>query len=77
MRADMTPKPAYEQLHRLIKGKWWTQTETTVEAEGKVRFRGFFGQYEVAVRIGRRELTGTFRFDKSRREIMDVRLKNA
>jgi len=75
VRADMTPKPAYDELKRLIKGKWWTQTRTTVSDGGKARFRAFFGQYEVTARVGGRELTGTFRFDKTAKEIIEVRLK--
>ncbi|MHC4595913.1 MAG: endo-1,4-beta-xylanase [Planctomycetota bacterium] len=75
VRADMTPKPAYEELERLIKGKWWTQTRTTIADGGKARFRGFFGQYEVSVRVGGRKVTGKFRFDKTAKEIIEVRLK--
>jgi len=74
VRADMTPKPAYEQLHQLIKGKWWTRIETTIEADGKTRFRGFFGQYKVTARIGSRQLTGSFVFDKSMKQTIDVPL---
>ncbi len=75
VRDDMSPKPAYEQLERLIKDKWWTKTETTVTAGGQARFRGFLGQYEVAVRIGSRKLTGTFQLDKTTKQTIDVRLK--
>jgi len=76
VRDDMTPKPAYNELERLIKGKWWTQTKTTVEAGGQARFRGFLGQYEAAVRIDGRKLTGNFQFDKTKKQTIDVRLKN-
>ena len=74
IRADMTHKPAYEQLHQLIKGKWWTRTETTLQADGKVRFRGFFGEYKVTVRSDGQQLTGSFAFDKSTKQMIDVRL---
>ena len=74
VRADMTPKPAYERLNSLIKGKWWTQTETNLTASGRGRFRGFFGQYKITARIGVRQLSGTFSFDKSTKEAIDVRL---
>lgn len=74
IRADMTPKPAYEQLHRLIKDQWWTQTDARVEAGGEARFRGFFGQYKVTARSGDRQLSGTFRFDKPADKPIDVRL---
>jgi len=74
VRADMTPKPAYEELERLIKGKWWTQAAATVAEGGKARFRGFFGQYEVTAQIGSLKLTGTFWFDKTTKELLEVQL---
>ena len=74
VRADMTPKPAYEELERLIKGDWWTQAAATVADGGKARFRGFFGQFEVTTQIGGLKLTGTFWFDKTTKEIIEVRL---
>jgi len=75
VRADMTPKPAYQELQRLIKGAWWTQTEAEVNAAGQVRFRGFFGQYKVSAKLGERELTGSFNFDRSTKETIEVQLK--
>jgi hypothetical protein len=63
------------KLERLTKGKWWTQTKTTVADGAKARFRGFFGQYEVSAHIDSRKLTGTFWFDKTAKEIIEVRLK--
>ena len=75
VRADMTPKPAYNELERLIKGKWWTQAETTTDAGGTARFRGFLGEYEVSAQIDGKKLTGTFRLDKTATEITDVQLK--
>lgn len=74
VRADMTPKPAYEQLQRLVKGKWWTETDARAESGGNVHFRGFFGQYEVSAHGGDRKFTGTFRFDKTADKVVDVRL---
>ena len=74
VRADMTPKPAYEQLQRLVKGRWWTETDARVEAGGKARFRGSFGQYRITARSGGRKLTGTFRFDEPADKAIDVRL---
>ena len=74
LRDDMTPKPAYEELKGLVKGKWWTKTQATVEPGGQARFRGFFGQYEVIAPVGGRKLTGEFWFDKSARDATEVRL---
>ena len=48
IRADMTPKPAYDSLLKKIKGEWWTaEVKGTTDAGGKVTFHGFLGQYKV------------------------------
>ena len=54
LRADMTPKPAYEELLRLVKGKWWTRTEARTGDDGAARFRGFLGDYRVKVSVNGR-----------------------
>ena len=46
VRKDMTPKPAYEALLKLVKGKWWTAPlELTSDSAGQVRFHGYLGDY--------------------------------
>ena len=53
LRRDMSPKPAYEALRRLIKGKWWTgELKLKTDAAGSVKFRGFLGDYEVESSAG-------------------------
>jgi GH35 family endo-1,4-beta-xylanase len=49
VRADLTPKPAYERLMGLVKGKWWTAAEAETDAAGAARFRGFLGRYRITV----------------------------
>jgi len=71
----MTPKPAYNELERLIKGKWWTQTETTTNEEGTARFHGFLGEYEISSQVDGKKLTGTFRLDKTATDKLDIRMK--
>lgn len=51
LRADMSPKPAYEELKKLIKGKWWTKTSVETDASGKAAFRGFLGSYRVTINL--------------------------
>ncbi len=75
LRADMTPKPVYEELKKRIRGEWWTRTEATVGAGGEARFRGFFGEYKVTAGSGDRQMTGTFSFDKKTTGPIAVRLK--
>jgi hypothetical protein len=50
LRSDGSPRPAYDALHRLIKGEWWVgPTTTRTDEEGKIALTGFLGDYEVAV----------------------------
>jgi endo-1,4-beta-xylanase len=74
VRSDMTPKPAYERLRDLIKGKWWTRVEARTGSEAAVPFQGFLGEYEVEARQGDRRLTGRFALDKTPGATLDVRL---
>ena len=77
IREDMTPKPAYYELERLIKGHWWTQAQTITDAGGTARFRGFLGDYEVGAQVYGKKLTGTFRLDKSEKKTIEVKLESA
>ena len=46
VRADGTPKPSYDALHGLVRGEWWLPpTALRTDAEGRVRVRGFLGDY--------------------------------
>jgi len=47
VRADLTPKPAYQALHRLIREKWWTNYEGRSDEQGELKFRGFCGDYRL------------------------------
>lgn len=49
LREDLTPKPAYERLRSLIKGKWWTRADVTTDRRGAAKVRGFMGRYRVTV----------------------------
>lgn len=53
VRADLTPKPAYERLLKLVKGTWWTRADLTTDASGNARFRGFLGRYRITVKTDR------------------------
>lgn len=65
VRDDMTPKPAYEQLHDLVKGKWWTKADAETGPNGQATLQGFCGQYRVDAVLGSRRLTGVFSLDKA------------
>ena len=48
MRFDMSEKPAYKVLDRLINQEWNTSFETVIEGN-ELAFRGFYGEYEVCI----------------------------
>jgi hypothetical protein len=53
VRADGSPKPAYERLRSLVKEEWWLPpTRLRTDEAGRVRVGGFLGDYEVALPDG-------------------------
>ncbi len=56
VRKDMTPKPAYEVLMRLVKKEWWTgEKKLRTNAAGQATFRGFLGTYALEASAGKAE----------------------
>jgi len=47
LRKDLTTKPAYHALARLIRRQWHTLDEGRCDSHGKFRFRGYFGRYRI------------------------------
>jgi len=74
LRSDMSPKPAYDALRELIKGKWWTRTAIETGEDGKAELHGFFGTYKAAVRHGGRLLEGRFALEPGTPATIEVAL---
>ncbi len=50
LRQDHSPKPAYEELLKLVKGEWWlAPTKFVTDANGQLAFDGFLGDYELSL----------------------------
>lgn len=50
LRRDQSPKPAYNELRKLIKGEWWlAPTRMTTDAAGQLTLTGFLGDYELTI----------------------------
>lgn len=47
IREDMTPKPAYNKLHALLRGAWWTHAAGTTGSSGTYATRAFQGQHRI------------------------------
>jgi hypothetical protein len=52
LRRDLAPRPAFQFLRKLIGIAWHTRASGETDADGLFRFRGFFGDYRVAARLG-------------------------
>ena len=60
---DMKPKKSYETLKKLIRSEW--RTNTALDGNGSVTFRGFCGEYEGTVTTDRGTRNVTFRVSKN------------
>lgn len=49
IRHDMTPKPAFDVICDLFNKEWHTEGEYTSDDDGMIRFKGFFGEYDVQI----------------------------
>ena len=49
LRKDLSPKPAYVALQKLIRGQWMTRAGGQTDEHGTWSFRGFRGDYVVRV----------------------------
>ncbi|TYP81955.1 endo-1,4-beta-xylanase [Blastococcus xanthinilyticus] len=53
VRADGSPKPAYDALRGLVKDEWWlAPTRLPTDADGRVAVRGWAGDYTVTAGDG-------------------------
>jgi len=77
LRRDMTPKPAYERLLALVRGKWWTRASGRTNGAGEYETRAFLGSYKITVAgpAGRtRTLSAEVTRNEDGRNVVNVRL---
>lgn len=57
LREDMSAKPAYDELVKLIKDAWTTRLTLQASDDGLVTFRGFHGTYQITASLADRKAT--------------------
>jgi hypothetical protein len=57
LRRDLAPRQAFHYLHKLIGTVWHSRASGQTDAEGLFQFRGFFGDYRAAARLGEEAAT--------------------
>ena len=75
LRFDMTAKPAWRRLRKLIRKEWHTEF-TTKAVNGEVRFRGFCGDYSASVFAGDKVIPAKFRVTKDGDNVALIRIED-
>ena len=77
LRRDMSPKPVYDRLMGLIKGKWWTNAEAKTDGSGACSVRAFQGSHIIEVTDARgRSVSRSVELPKGRKSLtVTVNLK--
>ena len=57
LRFDMTEKPAFKMLKKLIREDWMTNTQIVTDEDGWATLRGFHGDYELTIHAGEKTST--------------------
>jgi endo-1,4-beta-xylanase len=72
VRADMSPKPAYRRLLRMVKKEWWTQAGGTTGPDGEMTCRGFYGAYRITATApdGRKVSSDVRLFKRDQRRVV-------
>lgn len=54
LREDLTAKPSYQMLQKLINEEWKTTVSVKTNNKGEASFRGFYGDYTLRIKVGDR-----------------------
>ena len=70
LNKDMSPKPAYNVLKKLITEDWRTDVTVKTDAKGAATFRGFHGRYELTITTpaGRRKHVKNLKLSKASKQ---------
>jgi len=74
LRDDMSPKPAYDRLLKLIHGDWWTRESISSNSDGTAKWRGFYGLYSITVEFENKKVTTEVHLAKGADNVFRVRL---
>lgn len=73
LRFDMSEKPAFTQLKKLIHEEWNTRLTVPV-INGKASFRGFWGDYRITAHANGKSIPVSFKLSKKRENTASIRL---
>ena len=71
LRFDMTEKPVYKTLDRLINKEWHTQINGQIK-DNKLTFRGFYGKYKICVYTNNTKKEYEFTLNKNANNVIKL-----
>lgn len=74
LRFDMTPKPAYFAIKNLIEKEWHTEEKMNSDKDGKAKFKGFFGNYDIQISSGEKTVNKTIRLQSKAKNKFTVEI---
>ena len=74
VRRDMTPKPVYERLAKLIQTEWKTKVSGVTDDQGRFTFRGYLGGYGVSVGTAGQTRVGNFTLTRATSAVLDTHI---
>ena len=72
LNEDMSPKPSYYALEKLINKEWKTALNQNIENNNPVTFRGFYGDYSVKVLVGKETIEKKFTIKKGQKNVLSI-----
>ena len=57
VRFDFTPKPSYYMVRDLFRKVWHTEAAAVSREDGRARFKGFYGEYDLTIHAGEKTVT--------------------
>lgn len=75
LRKDLSPKPVYETLKKLIHEEWRTSLQGKTDKSGRFQFSGFYGLYRVTLQIGNISKEAEFHLVKTKQNDFTYKLK--
>ena len=74
LRFDMTPKPAYYAIKNLIEKKWHTEAEVASDGNGKAKFKGFYGKYNVEITVNGKTVHETIKLSSKGNSTFNIEI---
>ena len=72
LHEDLSPKPAFDVLNTLINKEWKTKITKSVSNVSEYVFRGFYGEYVIRIKQGKRVTQKKVNFSKSGENIVSL-----